>query len=736
MSMKLEGFVENIIFRNEDNFYTVLEIVADGRMYTCVGTFQFINEGEYIDLEGEEIYHADYGKQIRMTHYESRLPADELSMERYLGSGAIKGIGPALAKKIVDRFGAETFNVIEEEPERLSAIKGISDKKALEIANQIIEKRDMRKAMMFLQDFGLSLNMAVKIYANYGSQIYTILRENPYKLADDISGIGFKLADEIATKAGIAADSDFRIKSAIQYVLVSATTNGHVYLPKDILYEQVVALLAMDIPLFDEILMEMILDKKIVVKNTENGVLVYAKIYYHMEAAAASKLKDLNVSYSASEKQVEGSIKKIEKSTGMELDELQRNAVCQAARNGLLVITGGPGTGKTTTINAIIRFFEMENMEIMLAAPTGRAAKRMTETTGVEAKTIHRLLELSGGPEGEGRANFERNEQNPLEADVVIIDEMSMVDIALLYALLKAVAVGTRLILVGDVNQLPSVGPGNVLRDIIESQCFNVVKLTKIFRQAQTSEIIVNAHKINNGEQIVLNKYSKDFLFLRRDNANAIISAMLTLIREKLPAYVKADMLEIQVLAPARKGLLGVERLNEILQEHLNPKTNEKEEIDHNGMIFRVGDKVMQIKNNYQLEWEIRSSYSVKEKGTGVFNGDIGRVIHISQYAKEMEVEFDEGRIVTYPFAQLDELELAYAVTIHKSQGSEYPAVVMPMGGGPKMLMTRNILYTGVTRAKTCVCLVGGEEYFQQMIDTANEQKRYSTLDVRIKELY
>ncbi len=733
----LEGFVENIIFRNEDNFYTVLEVVADGRMYTCVGTFQFINEGEYIDIEGEETFHADYGKQIRVSHYESRLPADEISMERYLGSGAIKGIGPSLAKKIVDKFKERTFQIIEEEPERLASIKGISEKKALEIASQIIEKKDMRKAMIFLQDFGISVNMAVKIYAKYGSQIYTILRENPYKLADDITGIGFKMADEIAAKAGIQENSEFRMKCAVSYVLVSASANGHVYLPKDALYNMTVQLLGMEIPEFDNLLMDMAIEKKIVVKTVEDEVIVYSAMYFHMEMAVAARLKDLNVSYETSREDVDKYIDRIQKQTEMELDDCQRMAVYEAVRNGLLVVTGGPGTGKTTTINAIIRIFEMENMEILLAAPTGRAAKRMKETTGMEAKTIHRLLELSGGPEQEGRASFERNENNPLEADVVIIDEMSMVDINLMNALLKAVGTGTRLILVGDVNQLPSVGPGNVLKDIIESDCFHVVRLTKIFRQAQTSEIIVNAHKINNGENIVLNKYSKDFLFLHRDNANAIISAMLTLIRDKLPAYVGADMSEIQILAPARKGLLGVERLNTVLQEYLNPKDLSKNEKEYGDGLFREGDKVMQIKNNYQMEWEIRGSYGVaSEKGTGVFNGDIGTITHISTYANELTVEFDEGRTVVYPFGQLDELELAYAITIHKAQGSEYPAVIIPMAGGPRMLMTRNILYTGVTRARTCVCLVGMEEIFHQMISTENDQKRYSTLAVRIREMY
>lgn len=732
----IEGFIDNIIFRNEENGYTVFEVVADGEHHTCVGTFQFINEGEFIELSGNETIHPGYGEQIQIKTYEMKAPADEFSMERYLASGAIKGIGEALAARIVKKFGSDTFRIIEEEPEQLSKVKGISEKKALEIASQMMEKRDMRKAMMFLQDLGVSMNMAAKIYGQYGPSMYTIIKENPYRLADDISGIGFKIADEIAARAGVRENSEYRIRSGIMYVLLQAVNNGHVYLPQEELIRDARELLGVDVQEFEKHIMDLAMDKKVVLKDLDGVRIVYASVYYYTELKAADKLKELNIKYDVPDIELNTYIHNIEKELDIKLDALQQSAVREAACNGLLVITGGPGTGKTTTINAIIRYFELEGMEIRLGAPTGRAAKRMKETTGYDAQTIHRMLELSGAPEDNKGISFERNETNPLEADVVIIDEMSMVDINLMYSLLRAVAVGTRLILVGDVNQLPSVGPGNVLKDIILSDCFNVVKLTKIFRQASESEIIVNAHKINDGENVELNKYSKDFLFLHRDNANAIINAMITLVREKLPNYVNADMMDIQIMSPMRKGPVGVERLNSVLQEYLNPSDGSKNEKEFGDGIFREGDKVMQIKNNYQMEWEIRGKFGIpKEKGLGVFNGDIGIIRHISNYAQEVTVEFEEGKFVTYDFKQLEELELAYAITIHKSQGSEYPAVVVPMLSGPRMLMTRNLLYTAVTRAKVCVCMVGLEDIFKDMIRNASEQKRYSTLDVRIKEV-
>ena len=631
------------------------------------------------------------------------------------------------------RFKADTFRIIEEEPERLAEVKGISERKAMEIADQVNEKRDLRQAMIFLQQYGITMNLAVKVYQQYGQEVYGIIRENPYRLADDIEGVGFRTADEIAVRVGIRMDSDFRIRSGILYVLLRASTEGHTYLPEEELTRRTGQLLEVGEEQIEKQYMDLAIERKIIMKQGENQTQIYAASFYYMEANTATMLKQLNVSYDVPDLEIEERVRRIEKQTGMELDEHQMTAVKEAVRNGLLIITGGPGTGKTTTINTIIKYFEMEGLDIFLAAPTGRAAKRMSETTGFEARTIHRMLELNGGVDG--AAGFERNEQNPLETDVVIIDEMSMVDISLMHALLKAVAVGTRLILVGDVNQLPSVGPGSVLRDIIRSHECNVVMLTKIFRQASTSDIIVNAHKINQGEEVTLDNKSMDFFFLKRYDADVIISVVLQLIKQKLPKFVDATPYDIQVLTPMRKGLLGVERLNGILQRYLNPPSPQKREKEHGDILFREGDKIMQTRNNYQLEWEIRTKYGLSvDKGTGVFNGDMGIVREINDFAETMTVEFDEGRMVEYPYKLLDELELAYAITIHKSQGSEYPAVVIPLLSGPSMLMNRNLLYTAVTRARKCVTLVGNEVTFAQMVQNTSQQKRYSGLCDRLKE--
>ena len=595
------------------------------------------------------------------------------------------------------------------------------------------EKRDLRQAMIFLQQYGITMNLAVKVYQQYGQEVYGIIRENPYRLADDIEGVGFRTADEIAVRVGIRMDSDFRIRSGILYVLLQASTEGHTYLPEEELTRRTGQLLEVGEEQIEKQYMDLAIERKIIMKQGENQTQIYAASFYYMEANTATMLKQLNVSYDVPDLEIEERVRRIEKQTGMELDEHQMTAVKEAVRNGLLIITGGPGTGKTTTINTIIKYFEMEGLDIFLAAPTGRAAKRMSETTGFEARTIHRMLELNGGVDG--AAGFERNEQNPLETDVVIIDEMSMVDISLMHALLKAVAVGTRLILVGDVNQLPSVGPGSVLRDIIRSHECNVVMLTKIFRQASTSDIIVNAHKINQGEEVTLDNKSMDFFFLKRYDADVIISVVLQLIKQKLPKFVDATPYDIQVLTPMRKGLLGVERLNGILQRYLNPPSPQKREKEHGDILFREGDKIMQTRNNYQLEWEIRTKYGLSvDKGTGVFNGDMGIVREINDFAETMTVEFDEGRMVEYPYKLLDELELAYAITIHKSQGSEYPAVVIPLLSGPSMLMNRNLLYTAVTRARKCVTLVGNEVTFAQMVQNTSQQKRYSGLCDRLKE--
>ena len=729
----INGYVDHIIFRNNDNGYTVMVMICDEEELTCVGVFSDIAEGECIEAKGEYTDHPTYGRQFAVKSFEEKAPQDALAIERYLGSGAIKGIGIALAARIVRRFKEDTFRIIEEEPERLAEVKGISQRKAMEIADQVNEKRDLRQAMIFLQQYGISTTLAVKIYNTYGQEVYSILKENPYRMADDVDGVGFRTADEIASRVGIRTDSDFRIRSGIQYALLQASNEGNTYLPMPELTLRASALLEIEPEYIEKHYMNLAMDRKIIMRQVEDVTQIYASAFFYMEANAATMLKNLDASFDVPDIEIEARLRQIEKQTKMDLDEHQVEAVKEAVRNGVLVITGGPGTGKTTTINTIIKYFESEGMDIFLAAPTGRAAKRMSETTGFEARTIHRMLELNGGVEG--NAGFERNEQNPLETDVIIIDEMSMVDISLMYSLLKAIVAGTRLILVGDVNQLPSVGPGNVLKDIIDSGLFHTVMLTKIFRQASTSDIIVNAHKINRGEPVELDNKSMDFFFLKRYDADKIINVTLQLILQKLPKFVGASMMDIQVLTPMRKGLLGVERLNTVLQMYLNPPDKRKKEKEHGTTLFREGDKVMQIKNNYQLEWEIRSKYGLCiDKGTGVFNGDTGIIEEINDFAETVTVCFDEGRMVEYPYKLLEELELAYAVTIHKSQGSEYPAVVIPLLSGPRMLMNRNLLYTAVTRAKKCVTIVGNDTTFEQMIANNSQLKRYSGLRDRLVE--
>lgn len=729
----ISGYVDHIVFRNNDNGYTVMVMICDEEELTCVGIFSDIAEGECIEAHGEYTDHPTYGRQFAVKSFVEKAPQDELAIERYLGSGAIKGIGIALAARIVRRFKEDTFRIIEEEPERLAEVKGISQRKAMEIADQVNEKRDLRQAMIFLQQYGISTTLAVKIYNTYGQEVYSILKENPYRMADDVDGVGFRTADEIAARVGIRTDSDFRIRSGIQYALLQASNEGNTYLPMPELTQRASALLEIEPEYIEKHYMNLAMDRKIIMRQVDDVTQIYASAFFYMEANTATMLKQLDATFDVPDIEIEARLRQIEKQTKMDLDEHQVEAVREAVRNGVLVITGGPGTGKTTTINTIIKYFESEGMDIFLAAPTGRAAKRMSETTGFEARTIHRMLELNGGVEG--NAGFERNEQNPLETDVIIIDEMSMVDISLMHSLLKAIVAGTRLILVGDVNQLPSVGPGNVLKDIIDSKLFHTVMLTKIFRQASTSDIIVNAHKINRGEPVELDNKSMDFFFLKRYDADKIINVTLQLILQKLPKFVGASMMDIQVLTPMRKGLLGVERLNTVLQMYLNPPDKRKKEKEHGTTLFREGDKVMQIKNNYQLEWEIRSKYGLCiDKGTGVFNGDTGIIEEINDFAETVTVCFDEGRMVEYPFKLLEELELAYAVTIHKSQGSEYPAVVIPLLTGPRMLMNRNLLYTAVTRAKKCVTIVGNDTTFEQMIANNSQLKRYSGLRDRLVE--
>ena len=746
---KVSGYVEHIIYRNTENGYTVFELIADGEEITCVGSFQAIDEGEGLELSGGYVEHAVYGSQFKVESYAETVLEDEQSIERYLGSGAIRGVGPSLAARIVKKFGKDTFRIVEQEPERLAEIKGISERKAMEIGAQMEEKKEMREAMIYLQKYGISNALAMKIYQTYKEEVYHILEENPYRLAEDIDGIGFRRADELAARIGIHTDSDFRIRSGILYTLQLAAADGNTCLPKAQLEEKAAQLLGLSVEYVSIQIPNLAMERKLVIKQVQEEAFVYASVFYYAELSCARMLADLNVSLApeggflpSEEEKVLTDIERLAGGLGIELEALQLGAVLECVRNGVMILTGGPGTGKTTTINTIIHYFAAEGMDILLAAPTGRAAKRMTEATGYEARTIHRLLELSGLPDENGsgipisRARFERNADNPLEADVVIVDEMSMVDIQLFQSLLKAISPGTRLVLVGDVNQLPSVGPGQVLRDLIESRAFPVVELKKIFRQAGESDIVVNAHLINEGKEIALDNKSRDFFFLERDNVQVIYKHMILLIREKLPGYVHAGPFDIQVLTPMRKGNLGAETLNGILQAYLNPKADSKKEYQSADVLFREGDKVMQTKNNYQLEWEVVSRYGIAvDKGVGIFNGDMGIVREIDEYGRTLTVEFDEHRRVTYSFEQTSELELAYAITIHKSQGSEYPAVIMPLLGGPRMLFNRNLLYTGVTRAKSCVTILGSRQVVQDMIRNESEAKRFTGLDVRIREI-
>lgn len=735
----INGYVEHVIFQNSENGYTVMNLVVDGEEITCVGMCKGLSQGENIAAEGDYVEHPLYGKQFKMVTYRIEAPKDSVSMERYLASGAIKGIGAALATRIVKKFGEDTFRIIEEEPERLVEVKGISERKAQEIAVQMEEKKDLRDALVYLQQFGISNTLAVKIYNTYGMNLYGVMKENPYRLAEDISGIGFRLADELAAKIGIHTDSDYRIRSGIFYVLLQSTGEGHTYLPLPLLLERAGRLLGLPREAVRPQIDNLMMDKKLVIK----GDKVFASSYYYMELNCARMLYERNLKLEAEvlpsqEAQLEKRLEKLAQNLKMELDELQIRAVMEAVRNGIFILSGGPGTGKTTTINMMIHYFESEGLDIFLAAPTGRAAKRMTEATGYEARTIHRMLELNSALSDEDtrKVSFERNEENPLEADVIIIDEMSMVDIQLFQALLKAVIPGTRLILVGDVNQLPSVGAGQVLRDLITSGKFPMVELKKIFRQAQESDIVVNAHKINAGEQISFDNKSRDFFLLERNDVNVIYKHMIQLIQEKLPRYVKASAYDIQVLTPMRKGSLGCETLNGILQRYLNPPDTGKKEHISGDTVYREGDKVMQVKNNYQLEWEIVSRYGIPvDRGTGVFNGDMGRIREINEAASCLVVEYDEQRRVTYPFAMLEELELSYAVTIHKSQGSEYPAVILPLLTGPRMLFNRNLLYTAITRAKSCVTILGSSDTVRSMIENVSENKRYTALAERIQEI-
>ena len=741
----IKGIVSHIVYRNDTNGYTVFELSVSGQNVTCVGNIAQLNEGESAEISGDYTEHPVYGRQFKVGRYTRIVPETPDAIELYIGSGSIKGVGRKLAARIVAAFGTDTIRIMEEEPERLAEIKGISERLAGSIGAQAGEQADIRRAVMFLEQYEIPLSMALRIYKRYGDDIYALLKEDPYRLAGDVDGIGFIKADRIARAAGFSMDSVFRIKSGVVYVLQEALGEGNVYLPRRILTERASALLEIDDERIDDAISDLAVETRIIIKKDASdedamcaGDAVYLARFYYLELASARMLTDLSHPLGEKEKRVEKKIRDVERDGGLVLEDEQRAAIRAAAMNGLVIITGGPGTGKTTSINAIIRYFREDDLTVALAAPTGRAAKRMTEATGYEASTIHRLLEISVSEDDEDQSlEFARNAANPLEADVVIIDEMSMVDISLFYALLSALGPGTRLILTGDVDQLPSVGPGAVLRDIIDSGAFPVIRLERIFRQSSQSDIVINAHRINRGEPVSLDNDSREFFFLKRNDVPRMISNMIELVRDRLPSYVGAEPFDIQILSPTRKGSLGVERLNAVLQEHLNPPKGDKAEKVYGDRLFRVGDKVMQTRNNYQISWEVRGRYGIPlESGSGIFNGDMGIIREIDDFSKQMVIEFDEGRFVDYPYSDLDDIELSYAVTIHKSQGSEYPAVVLPILSGPRMLMTRNLLYTAVTRARSCVVILGSSEAVEQMIDNKSERERYTSLDTRINELW
>ena len=733
----IKGYVDHFLYYNESNTYGVLELDTEDDDVICTGRFPGLTEGETIEVSGEWVDHPTYGVQLKVLNYEIIEPTDILDMERYLASGAIKGIGPSTAKKIIKHFGEDTFRIIEEEPERLSEIKGITERKAISIATQMSERHELRNVVMFMQKYGISNSMAIKLYDEYGSQIKSIILNNPYKLAREVNGIGFKRADEIAAKTGVKLDSEFRIQCGIIHCLKEASTDGHTYLPREDLIRSAYELLGVCESDIERQLDELKIERQLIEVKSEDRLNIYLSEYYQIEKNCAVKLLTLTrYSDRISASELDREIKSIESELDIELHDLQREAVIKALSEGLFILTGGPGTGKTTTIKSIISGLERRNLRFVLAAPTGRAAKRMSETTGYEASTIHRLLSIKHNPEERADAYFEMNEDNPLDVDAVIIDEASMVDILLFNSLLKAISPGCKLIIVGDSNQLPSVGPGQVLKDMLDSGVCPNVELKYIFRQSNESHIVTYAHMINNGEQIDFTTKYEDFFLLKRDNYEEIRQALLYLICEKLPKHFNTSPMQIQVLTPMKKGALGVWELNRILQECINPPSDKKVELEYGENIFRVGDKVMQTKNNYDMEWDIMSTYGISaQRGKGVFNGDIGIIDHINKPSRLIRITFDDGREAEYSYETLEELELAYAITIHKSQGSEYPVVIMPLLGGPRSLLYRNLLYTGVTRAKDCVVILGSENTVKEMIRCENENRRYTGLAARIGEV-
>ena len=739
--IEIEALVESIVYRNEENGYTVAKVRYDKKLVSIVGCIPFLNEGHKVRIQGEWTIHGTFGEQLKVDFCEEIVPSTTEGIEKYLASGLVIGIGPVTAKRIVEKFGIDTLDIMEMNPLRLMEIEGIGEKKASAIADNFKDQRELRQVMVFLQSYGITPGFAIKIYKKYGQDTVKTVKENPYKLCDDISGIGFKTSDKIARNLGVDLNSKYRIMAGIKYTLTGSTANGHIFLPKLLLYDECSKILNVDESLMEEALVSLVIARQLVVENIENDTAVYLNTLYYSELGVAKKLIELSiygnteVDESDEAQKIEEEINYFEENNKINFAEEQRRAIITGVQNSITVITGGPGTGKTTIIKCIINVFEKKGMNIVLGAPTGRAAKRITETTGYEAKTIHRLLEM-GYAQGEGDTIFTKDESDPIETEVIIIDEASMIDILLMNGLMKALALGTKLIMVGDVDQLPSVGPGNVLRDIIDSGAVNVVMLNKIFRQSEQSLITLNAHKINNGEMPDLNDRDKDFFFINKSNGTDIIEEILKLVNQRLPSFKEGfdSMKDIQVLSPMRKGEVGINNLNTRLQQLLNPNSSQKAEKLFKESTLRVGDKVMQIKNNYRIEWKSTSG-NPDLVGTGIFNGDIGYIESIDNEAQQVNIIFDDDRRVNYDFVNLDELELAYAVTIHKSQGSEFPIVVIPIWNGPPMLMTRNLIYTAVTRAKKLVVLVGSKQALFTMINNNTISERYTRLKSRIQSI-
>jgi len=721
-----QGTVEEIIYQNEDNGYAIFDLDAnDAGLITCVGTVPFLKCGEILIVSGTWVTHKSYGEQLKVAFFQRIEPESKDAILTYLSSGIVRGIGKATAEKIVDRFGEESLRVIVDAPERLAELKGITVEKAMKISENYMAVSEKEQLVLFLQKYGISANYAVKVYDLFGKRAVELIKENPYLLCERIRGISFKTADAVAAKAGCAPNNIHRIKSGIKYILTHyAGSEGHTYLKRETLIALSVRMLGIDGLEAENALVRLLAERELVLKKIENEDAVLLPALYHAEYMIAKSIKMLTEDIKAENiLGAEKEIAKTEKETGIVLTEKQRTAALCALNSGVTVITGGPGTGKTTIINFIIKLFSKNKKKIALTAPTGRAAKRMTELCAKEAKTIHRLLEV-GYREDDVLREYIVNTGDALEDDVIIVDEVSMVDVMLMSALISSVKPGARLILVGDSDQLPSVGAGNVLKDIIESGTVPTVRLDTVFRQAEESMIVVNAHKINMGEYPLVNKKDKDFFFLETEDIQKTAALVSDLVSRRLPtAYGYAPMTDIQVITPMKKTQAGVFQLNETLQSLLNPKSATKNERAFQNRILREGDKVMQIKNNYDIKWKRKET---KEEGYGVYNGDIGKITEVKNTS--VTVLFDDGKEVSYENAMLEEIELSYAITVHKSQGSEFKTVVIPIFRGTEKLFSRNLLYTAVTRAKEMVVLVGEKAALLKMVDNDYEAKRFSTL--------